>query len=85
MPQLIEEHAYARPPATNDSSDEENWEEEDEIDGVATVCLFCAQEFKNIQPLALDHLRAAHSVDLTALKGHLNMDQYSFIRVSKSS
>lgn len=72
-----------RLPANNDSSDEENWDEEDEIDGEPTVCLFCQQDFKNIQPLALDHLRSVHSVDLVGLKGQLNMDQYSFIRVRK--
>lgn len=82
MPKLVEEHLNALAP-DNDSSDEENWEEEDEIDGVPTVCLFCQKDFKNIQPLALEHLRTIHSVDFVFLKDQLNMDQYSFIRVSK--
>lgn len=79
MPHLIEETCTRD---IGDSSDEENWDEElDDADSPATVCLFCEQEFKSIQPLALDHLRTAHSLDLLAMKGQLNMDQYSFIKV----
>lgn len=81
MPTLCEDQPTNAGADVNDSSDEENWEEEDEIGGEPTVCLFCQQDFKNIQPIALDHLRNIHSVDLVGLKAQLSMDQYSFIRV----
>lgn len=65
----------------NNDSDEESWDEINEDDESATVCLFCEQTFSQIHPIALDHLRLEHLVDLNAMKARLNMDQYSFIKV----
>lgn len=83
MPQLHEEQTNSRRALNNDdSSDEENWAEEDDFGGEPFVCLFCQQQFVKNHSIPVEHLRSVHSVDLVALKGQLNMDQYSFIRVS---
>ncbi|ENN80587.1 hypothetical protein HUJ04_009838 [Dendroctonus ponderosae] len=64
----------------SEDDDSEDWDEDMELGGEQTTCLFCPLHFHTIA-VALDHCRTAHNFDLLALKNKYNMDCYSYIKM----
>ena len=69
---------------TSDQSDGELTGDEDNcLEDEPTICLFCTKHLPSVD-LAVVHLNKVHNVDLISLKIKLNMDQYSYIKVSNN-
>ena len=64
---------------SDNSSDEEKWEEIVENEEV-TICLFCSSQFSSIEK-AIPHMEQVHQFDLRSLKAKYSMDFYSYIKV----
>lgn len=66
--------------ASDDSSDEEKWEEIDE-EAEETRCLFSGKFFTSVDD-ALEYLKSHYKFDLAELKQKYSMDFYSYIKVT---
>lgn len=66
---------------SSDSSDEEKWEEIDEVE--ETRCLFSDEVFTSLDE-ALIHLKRKYNFDLAEMKLKYSMDFYSYIKVGIS-
>lgn len=75
LPDLINEAVDE----SSDSSEEENWLEE-ELNEEKTTCLFCKEEYPAIET-AIDHLETVHKFNLAEFKSSYSMDSYSYIQV----
>lgn len=73
IPKLIDENC------SDDSSDEEKWDEVDEEDE-ETKCLFSDKVFPTLDD-AISHLKSSYNFDLTEMKQKHSMDFYSYMKV----
>lgn len=78
LPQLINEDDMRNDDSENEN--DEDWIEMDDNSEDKTRCLFCTNEFPNIES-AIQHLNDNHKVNLSIIKAKFQMDFYSYIKV----
>lgn len=78
--QSVENHNANNAEDSDNDDSGSDWEEEPLAEEEPTPCLFCDESSTSIEA-AIEHLRAQHSLDLSKIKRHFDMDQFNYIKV----